>query len=433
MLSPSRLFFGADDVPADDDGEKPAWSRGVLDLLEDTDAEDEEQTDVPGEHSNEASLNESDEERRSPAVASGAGASGGSQDRPPPPGLQLLGTTPQALGAVGDYAEERPPPFAELPSIGSANHFSGTCDRCCFHPKGRCLNGFNCQHCHYDHEKRKRKSKKKGKVDGFGKDDDEDFLDEAMTAVVEGSAPVSPHSALMAMPRSPLGTLPQASLEGGLPAQRAPLAGPLSAAPDGAAMVGHRAGAAALGEITGSPSPGLEFLGPPLEISSGPCNVGGLGIPPLRPAPPTERPPYAREQLGSGRPEMSPEILAYVNQLEAENRYLKTCLGAGAAGLSTTPHQEQQSPSGSLQMQSMMLQQQMAPQLPQLPAFPSPGGLAQQGHPLAGLSADAVPFWPSTSQATWQEMGTADLDATAGFHAMTPGPAGMSLPGDNPW
>jgi len=54
--------------------------------------------------------------------------------------------------------------YSELPSIGSANHFLGTCDRCCFHPKGRCLNGFNCQHCHFDHEKRKRKNKKKNKI-----------------------------------------------------------------------------------------------------------------------------------------------------------------------------------------------------------------------------------------------------------------------------
>ena len=51
--------------------------------------------------------------------------------------------------------------LAQLPSIGSANHFNGTCDRCCFHPKGRCLNGYSCQHCHFDHEKRKRKGKKR--------------------------------------------------------------------------------------------------------------------------------------------------------------------------------------------------------------------------------------------------------------------------------
>ena len=51
--------------------------------------------------------------------------------------------------------------LAQLPSIGSANHFNGSCDRCCFHPKGRCLNGYSCQHCHFDHEKRKRKGKKR--------------------------------------------------------------------------------------------------------------------------------------------------------------------------------------------------------------------------------------------------------------------------------
>jgi hypothetical protein len=60
--------------------------------------------------------------------------------------------------------------YSKLPSIGSANHFTGTCDRCCFHPKGRCLNGYDCQHCHFDHEKRKRKNKKKtkGKLSSMG-------------------------------------------------------------------------------------------------------------------------------------------------------------------------------------------------------------------------------------------------------------------------
>jgi len=50
-----------------------------------------------------------------------------------------------------------------LPSVGSAEHFNGTCRRCCFHPKGRCENGANCTFCHFDHEKRKRKNKKKKK------------------------------------------------------------------------------------------------------------------------------------------------------------------------------------------------------------------------------------------------------------------------------
>lgn len=80
--------------------------------------------------------------------------------------------------------------FSKLPSIGSASHFDGTCDRCCFHPKGRCLNGWNCQHCHFDHEKRKRKNKKKGKG-RLGLDDSA----ETLSASADGSVPVSPEGA----------------------------------------------------------------------------------------------------------------------------------------------------------------------------------------------------------------------------------------------
>lgn len=46
-----------------------------------------------------------------------------------------------------------------LPSIGSAGHFAGECKRCCFHPKGRCSNGYDCRFCHFDHDKRKRTKK----------------------------------------------------------------------------------------------------------------------------------------------------------------------------------------------------------------------------------------------------------------------------------
>jgi len=53
--------------------------------------------------------------------------------------------------------------LGELPSIGSKDHILGTCKRCCFFPKARCTNGFDCQFCHYDHDKRKRKNKKKKK------------------------------------------------------------------------------------------------------------------------------------------------------------------------------------------------------------------------------------------------------------------------------
>jgi hypothetical protein len=46
---------------------------------------------------------------------------------------------------------------AGLPSVGSLGHFAGQCSRCCFHPKGRCMNGYDCRFCHFDHDKRRRK------------------------------------------------------------------------------------------------------------------------------------------------------------------------------------------------------------------------------------------------------------------------------------
>lgn len=60
-------------------------------------------------------------------------------------------------------AAASPPPGALHPSIGSASHAIGACKRCCFFPRGRCMNGYDCEFCHYEHEKRKRKNKKKGK------------------------------------------------------------------------------------------------------------------------------------------------------------------------------------------------------------------------------------------------------------------------------
>jgi len=70
-----------------------------------------------------------------------------------------------ALAAAGRTPENapKPPPGAEHPSLGSPGHLDGTCKRCCFYPRNRCLNGYECEFCHYDHEKRKRKSKKSKK------------------------------------------------------------------------------------------------------------------------------------------------------------------------------------------------------------------------------------------------------------------------------
>jgi len=48
-----------------------------------------------------------------------------------------------------------------LPSVGSAGHADGTCKRCAFFPKGRCKNGADCTHCHFDHPKPLRSRRRK--------------------------------------------------------------------------------------------------------------------------------------------------------------------------------------------------------------------------------------------------------------------------------
>lgn len=83
-------------------------------------------------------------------------ASGGISEAPslPPSPSEDAFLSPQSADAASLLCLP-----AGLPSLGSVGHFSGNCSRCCFHPKGRCENGFNCRFCHYDHEKRRGKKK----------------------------------------------------------------------------------------------------------------------------------------------------------------------------------------------------------------------------------------------------------------------------------
>jgi len=80
--------------------------------------------------------------------------SGGSEG-----GLVSLPSSPSKVWPETPTDTPAVPPatLADLPSLGSLGHFAGQCSRCCFHPKGRCQNGYDCRFCHYDHEKRRRK------------------------------------------------------------------------------------------------------------------------------------------------------------------------------------------------------------------------------------------------------------------------------------
>mmetsp|Transcript_35358 Transcript_35358/g.64713 ORF Transcript_35358/g.64713 Transcript_35358/m.64713 type:complete len:429 (+) Transcript_35358:79-1365(+) len=140
-------------------------------------SDSEVKTDVPSEQgSREASVIESESEEKTSSAGSVSGETPvlsevdlSTTTIRPPPGLASALTTTvvdEPLLAEDDADDEGsqkgvPQGDIALPSKGSAGHFNGTCDRCCFFPKGRCINGYNCDHCHFEHEKRKRKNKKK--------------------------------------------------------------------------------------------------------------------------------------------------------------------------------------------------------------------------------------------------------------------------------
>jgi len=103
----------------------------------------------------------------------GASTTSGGTDMEPsssPPSPNDLFSLPEdTTSAGGDLEPSKVPEEIEIPkitldhngfpSVGSIGHFSGQCTRCCFHPKGRCLNGYNCNFCHFDHDKRRRMKK----------------------------------------------------------------------------------------------------------------------------------------------------------------------------------------------------------------------------------------------------------------------------------
>lgn len=112
-----------------------------------------------------------------------------------------------APAAKGPEDAPKPPPGALHPSIGSEQHEEGTCKRCCFFPRNRCHNGYNCEFCHYEHEKRKRKSKKSKKKNK-----------ESASATAEGAEGAEAATPAVSSSSAPAGTdAAAASAAGGVP------------------------------------------------------------------------------------------------------------------------------------------------------------------------------------------------------------------------
>lgn len=82
-------------------------------------------------------------------------------------GLLLLPTTSSKSASllsltIDTDAATSPTAGAGLPSVGSEGHADGSCNPCCFHPRGRCANGALCEFCHLAHDKRRRARRRRG-------------------------------------------------------------------------------------------------------------------------------------------------------------------------------------------------------------------------------------------------------------------------------
>merc|ERR1719276_460493 len=106
---------------------------------------DEQTSDVQGQPNEELPLFEPGVSGQDACTATGGSVGGQSRGRSLSDITNLCDAS--ALGLSGGSSVH--------PSAGSALHAEGLCKRCCFFPKGRCLNGSRCDFCHYGHERRK--------------------------------------------------------------------------------------------------------------------------------------------------------------------------------------------------------------------------------------------------------------------------------------
>jgi translation initiation factor 4G len=129
----------------------------------------------------------------------------------PSPGM-MVRAAPPTPQIASEAFESKVVPLAdgELPSVGSAGHEEGTCKRCAFFPKGRCKNGADCTHCHFDHPKQPRSRRRARRA--FRHEDhqeaeeaeEEEMLDEHEDTAGEvldqplETAETLPHASLMA-------------------------------------------------------------------------------------------------------------------------------------------------------------------------------------------------------------------------------------------
>lgn len=164
-------------------------------------------------------------------------ASGGTSEPPTSPELpsklnsETLLQTPQSAATIPTPATCPP----GLPSAGSVGHASGQCSPCCFHPRGRCVNGQSCSFCHFGHEKRRRKKRAGEWTEGKDVPDSQVAGASPTTlSLVEATSPsMSNLSSLVSTPCvTPMSTGLPASPQRAPPSQPPPCAAPAYPAPN---------------------------------------------------------------------------------------------------------------------------------------------------------------------------------------------------------
>jgi len=181
----------------------------------------------------------------------------------------------------------KPPPGALHPSLGSEQHGEGACKRCCFFPRNRCHNGYDCEFCHYEHEKRKRKSKKKKKKDAAASAEATSAASET-SPVATVTSPVatvaSPGASAVVIPATTV-TSPTTTVTSPTTTVTSPVTTFIAVASPLAAVTGP-----ADARMVAVPMPagvaGAPVHAPPLPPGAAPPMAFAAGPTPLPPAPP---------------------------------------------------------------------------------------------------------------------------------------------------
>jgi len=84
---------------------------------------------------------------------------------------------PSALLTDAEYLTMVSKGLTPFPSVGSSEHFSGTCSRCCNFRDGSCKNGGSCRYCHLPHEASPTTSNQNGPKPQISSAEEDEFVD----------------------------------------------------------------------------------------------------------------------------------------------------------------------------------------------------------------------------------------------------------------